>query len=186
MLFNDTFKKQKQNILDGWITSNRMDDLLRELGISSREFKKDYAEFVYDFFYLYTTGAFEPQAYPTARRFVNYFKDMENVIQIITLVCTEFKNQIIHTIFKSDKSDNDKCEAYTLFSDILDSNLSLILSEYSNYILENTRLKKDKLDILESLSVVSKTDRVCYIITINQFENGFTDSGEIKSFSRKN
>lgn len=166
--FNTILLSKKDIIIDDWLSSHRMTDLITALGITLSIFRKKYAEFIFEFFYTYTTDKTQSEACPTAKRFLNDFKDIDDVVQIIVLICTEFKNKITKQIFCCSLEYDKKEVIFNIFSDLLDTNLSLILSEYSDYVLSNIRFEKNKIAVLEAESIIAKTDTNGVILEVSE------------------
>ena len=162
-VFKSELLDNRNKIIDDWVYSHRMTDLLLKINLSPEEFKTNYAISIFDFFMQYFNCSLTAQACPTAKRFIHDNKENEGIIQIAVLICTEIKNQVLKSILYSDKKTNEKDEAFEIISDLFDSNLSIILRDYSNYINETTTLHKNKLKILESSTIISKTDKDGFI-----------------------
>ena len=157
-IVNKLLNENKTKMIDDWVESPRVVNILLSIELSSNDFKTVYATNIFNFFLSFTTDQYSYKPCPSAKKFLNRNRENENIIEIIILLCTELKNNFNSTIFLSDINSELKVEITSIYNAILDSNLSYLITKYSDFLLKKHGIDAIKLKMIEESSLLTKTD----------------------------
>lgn len=151
--------KHKTIILENWFKNSRVKFILDNLNISisEYEFNNLYGEKIFNTILTIFKNNIKDIECPTIKLLISKIDNYDNIPQIISLLCTQLKNEIIYILI-NDNNGNYKNEIFYILTTILDINLSNILKDYNQSVHNITVESLKHARLLEESTVVSKTD----------------------------
>lgn len=158
----EPLKNNKEHILNIWLSSARIVNIFDRMNFSLEDFRSEYAYSIFDYFLSFTSTETPTETCPTVRKILLKFKEYEQCAQVLTLLCTHFKNTVLEFIMFNESSsfitNENKQKIYSVLSTIFDDNLSKIMLEYSQEILSKEEVISTHAKLLEESTLLSKTD----------------------------
>jgi len=155
---NNLVDDNREDMVDEWVNSSKLKYLVAATNMTTQEFKDEHAYKIFNFFYTYTTTSHHSQTCPTAKALLVKYKSTEDIIQFLTIACTEFKNIFLRLIVSMDIELKPKLDIFSIFANLFDLNLTALIAEYTTHLELIIKNNKAHLDLFENNAVVSKTD----------------------------
>ncbi len=115
----DIVSANKDTIIDRWILSESLYDVLKNIKYDQQLYKNEVAAPILEYFLNIITEKAEVGDCPTMRTLVETFLDSGLCVEDVFLNCTTLKNLLVETLYDNNVSKNEINETIS----ILDKNL---------------------------------------------------------------
>jgi diguanylate cyclase (GGDEF)-like protein/PAS domain S-box-containing protein len=158
----DIVSANKDTIIDRWILSESLYDVLKNIKYDQQLYKNEVAAPILEYFLNIITEKAEVGDCPTMRTLVETFLDSGLCVEDVFLNCTTLKNLLVETLYDNNVSKNEINETIS----ILDKNLKRILGIYTKEKNEKDRKSNFHLKLIEEHVALTITDSNGVIIYV--------------------
>ncbi len=146
--------KNKSTIVDRWIDSESLNDILKNVGYKKDRYKDEVAVPIIDYFLNVIIGKAKIGDCPTMRNLVETFLNSGLCVEDVFFNCTMLKNILTETLYDNNVQ---KSEINEIIS-ILDNNLKKILKIYTKEKNEKDTRSNFHLKLIEEHVALTITD----------------------------
>ena len=169
-LYVNDIEKNSLSIIDGWMGSDILVEILKRKHIDIKLFRDTYAKGVLNYFIGILKSENQLGDCPVMHKMLKMFSDHNINSQEVFLICAQFKRAFINFLFEANIASQNIVDNLNF---MLDENFAGVISTYDDIIKKHERelkIEKKRLheytNAIDASMIVSKTDtegRITYI-----------------------